>query len=42
MVRPGEGVVRVPDLIAMARRQPGTIGIAFLRTLPNADGLPDP
>ena len=42
LVRPGQGVVRVPDLLVMAREQPGTTGISFLRSLPNADGRADP
>lgn len=42
LVRPGQGVVRVPDLLAMARQQPGTTGLSFLRSLPNADGRVDP
>ena len=42
LVRPGQGVVRVPDLLAMARQQPGRTGLSFLRSLPNADGRADP
>ena len=42
LVRPGQGVVREPDLLAMARNRPGTIGVVFLRSLPNADGRPEP
>lgn len=41
LVHPGRGVVREPDLVQMARNRPGTIGITFLRSLPNADGRPD-
>lgn len=41
LVRPGRGVVREPDLLALARSRPGTIGIRFLRSVPNADGRPD-
>jgi len=41
LVQPGEGVVRVSDLLAMARNRPGTIALSFFRSVPNADGRPD-
>ncbi len=41
LVQPGRGVVREPDLLEVARHRPGTFGVAFLRSLPNADGRPD-
>ena len=42
VVHPDQGVVQEPDLLALARSRSGTRGIAFLRSLPNADGRPDP
>lgn len=42
LLQPGLGVVRAADLSALARRWPGTRGVAFLRPLPNQDGRAEP
>jgi len=41
LVSPGVGVVRSPDLIHTIRQRPGTIGVSFLRPVPNAEGRPE-
>lgn len=41
LLLPGRGVVRVGDLLALARGRSGISGMAFLRPLPNQDGRPD-
>lgn len=37
-VEPGRGVVRSEDLLALLRSGSGTVGVTFLRPVPNADG----
>lgn len=41
LVLPGRGVVRVPDLLALARSRPGVSGVALLRPIPNQNGRPE-
>lgn len=41
LLQPGRGVVRIPDLVALARGRSGIEGMAFYRPLPNQDGQPD-
>ncbi|MFM7314045.1 MAG: hypothetical protein ACKO0M_12915 [Cyanobium sp.] len=38
MAVPGRGVISDPDLLRLARETPATVGIAFLRPIPNEDG----
>lgn len=41
MVLPGQGVSRRDNLVQLTRATPGTIGVSFLRAVPNGDGRPD-
>lgn len=41
LVLPGRGVIRREDLLTLARDTPGTVGVSFLRAIPNGDGRPD-
>lgn len=40
-VLPGQGVSRLGDLASFARGSAGTVGVTFLRPVPNGDGRPD-